>query len=397
MTQTGPTPVNRASVRRRTGRVRSRPVTTPRSGESTLHPTDPKRTTHGSQRVVPWNRAQILRGTQIFVGLTLIGLLVLFLRGRLGTSFEALRHLSLGIVAVGVLQGFADLLMGGWRIQCLVRAFDVDVSLRHAIAANGGNVFLGGLTPSQTGGGAAQIYVLLAAGVRTRVALIASLVSWLGTIVAFLLVGVSILMWQPQSGLPTGYRVFSGATVVIFSSIVFLFLLTLPRPTLYRGRLRAVLGIVPVWGRRWSSSRRIRQAEIGLALFARLMRVALRRHPWRIAAGFALSALIYLNKFLVAWVIVQGLGLQASLAEVLRLQELQYLVVYFAPTPGASGLAELSASQIMQTVVPAASFGSYVILWRTFTLYLPMTWGGLLLTRTFLVRERSDAPPPPAS
>jgi uncharacterized protein (TIRG00374 family) len=334
---------------------------------------------------------------QIFVGLTLIGLLILFLRGRLGTSFEALRHLSLGIVAVGVLQGFLDLLMGGWRIQCLVRAFDVDVSLRHAIAANGGNVFLGGLTPSQTGGGAAQIYVLLQAGVRARVALIASLVSWLGTIVAFLLAGVSILIWQPQSGLPAGYRVFSGATVVIFSCIVFLFLLALPRPTLYRGRVRAALSLLPIWGGRWSRSRRVRQCEIGLALYARLMRAALRRHPWRIAVGIGLSVLIYLNKFLVAWVILQGLHMGAPLAEVLRLQELQYLVVYFAPTPGASGLAELSAAHIMQSVVPAESFGSYVILWRTFTLYLPMTWGGLLLTRTFLVQDKSDAQTPTTS
>jgi hypothetical protein len=110
-----------------------------------------------------------------------------------------------------------------------------------------------------------------------------------------------------------------------------------------------------------------------------------------------MSLLIYLNKFLVAWVILQGLGMPAPLAEVLRLQELQYLVVYFAPTPGASGLAELSAAQIMHPLVPSAVFGAYVILWRTFTLYLPMTWGGLLLTRTFLVRDRSRPPSATAS
>jgi len=373
------------------------PVVRERSNLSTSEP-DPRRSAPPATRSVPWTRAQVVRGAQIFVGLTLIGLLVLFVRGRLGTSFEALRHLSWIIVLVGVAQGFLDLLMGGLRIRVLVQAFGERLTLREGIAANGGNVFLGGLTPSQTGGGAAQLYVLLQAGVRARVALIASLVSWLGTIVAFLLAGLSLVAGSPPLSLPTGYRVFSWATVVIFGLIIAIFLLALPRPTLYRGRARAVLGRVPVWGGRWAASRRVRQFEIGLALYARLMRVAVRRHPWRILTGFVLSALIYFNKFLAAWVVLHGIGLGAPLSEVLKLQELQYLVVYFAPTPGASGLAELSAAQIMQPLVPATHFGSYVILWRTFTLYLPMTWGGLMLTRAFLRRPAgSDVPVPPAA
>jgi uncharacterized protein (TIRG00374 family) len=305
----------------------------------------------------------------------------------MGTSFEALVHLSWFVVVICLAQGCLDLLMGGLRIQVLVQAFGVPVPLRAAIVANGGNVFLGGLTPSQTGGGPAQLYALMQAGVRARVAIIASLVSWLGTIIFFLIAGVSLLFGQANADLPSGYQFFSGATVVVFSTIVAIFLFALPKPTVYRGRLRATLRLVPVWGARLSQSRRVRQLEIGLALYARLMRVAIRQHPLRLLAGLVLSILIYINKFLVAYVILHGLGFPAPLSQVLALQELQYLVVYFAPTPGASGIAELSAAQIMQSVVPTAHFGSYIILWRTFTLYLPMTLGGILLTRTLLGSE----------
>ena len=325
------------------------------------------------------------------------GLLILFVRGRLGTSFEALARLSLPVVLIGLAQGGVDLLMGGLRIQVLVQALGSSVPLRMAIVANGGNVFLGGLTPSQTGGGPAQLYALMHAGVRARVAIIASLVSWLGTIIFFLIAGVSLMAGQSGVELPSGYRFFSGATVVVFSIVVAVFLLALPKPTLYRGRLRAALSVVPVWGRKWSQSRRVRQVEIGLALYARLMRVAIRQHPWRLAVGLLLSILIYLNKFMVAYLILHGLGFPAPLSEVMVLQELQYLVVYFAPTPGASGLAELSAAQIMQSVVPTEHFGSYVILWRTFTLYLPMTLGGILLTRTLLGNTRKSTVQTPAT
>ncbi len=283
--------------------------------------------------------------------------------------------------------------MGGLRIQVLVQAFGGQVRLRNCVVANGGNILLGGLTPSQTGGGAAQLYVLMRAGVRARVAIVASLVSWLGTILVFLIAGISLLVWEPDHGLHGSYRVFSGATVAIFSTIAAVFLLAIPKPTLYRGRLRALLAVLPIWGKSVSQSRQVRRFEIGLSHYARLMRVAIRQHPGRVVGGFLLSGLIYLNKFLVAYVILHGLGLAAPLAEVLYLQELQYLVVYFAPTPGASGLAELSAAEIMRSLVPASEFGPYVILWRTFTLYLPMLFGGVLLARIFL----RSTPKPDAS
>ena len=125
----------------------------------------------------------------------------------------------------------------------------------------GGNVFLGGLTPSQTGGGPAQLYALMHAGVRARVAIIASLVSWLGTIIFFLIAGVSLMAGQSGVDLPSGYRFFSGATVVVFSTIVAIFLFALPKPTVYRGRLRATLAIVPVWGKSWSQSGEVQSGE----------------------------------------------------------------------------------------------------------------------------------------
>ena len=254
----------------------------------------------------PWSRRRVSRGIQVFVGLTLVALLILFVRGRLGTSFTAIAHMSWPIVVLCISQGLVDLLMGGLRIQVLVQAFGSLVPLRMAIVANGGNLFLGGLTPSQTGGGPAQLYALMRAGVSARVALIASLVSWLGTIFFFLLAGLIITVWQPVTDLHGGYRFFSGATVVVFSIIVALFLFAIPKPTLYRGRFRAALSLVPFWGQSWGHSRRVRQLEIGLAMYARLMRVAIRQHPWRLSAGFALSILIYLNKFGMAWVDLDG-------------------------------------------------------------------------------------------
>jgi uncharacterized protein (TIRG00374 family) len=152
--------------------------------------------------------------------------------------------------------------------------------------------------------------------------------------------------------------------------------------------LRRFLAHVPGLRSRLQGSRRFKRLERTLEDFSTLMRRAGRHHPWQIAAGIMLSALIYLNKCLVGWVVLAGLGVAAPLGQVLYLQAVQYLVVYFAPTPGASGLAELSAAAIMQPLMPAAAFGAFVLLWRTFSLYLPMLLGGVLLARDALAGDR---------
>jgi len=55
------------------------------------------------------------------------------------------------------------------------------------------------------------------------------------------------------------------------------------------------------------------------------------------------------------------------------------IVLYFAPTPGASGFAEISAAAIMGAMLPEGHLGAFVVLWRMFSLYVPMALGGTLL------------------
>lgn len=351
----------------------------------------PQDTTEGPRVAAsPWNRRRLLRGAQLFVGLTLAAILVLFARGKLVGTAEELAHLSGWALAVGALQSIFDVLGGGVRIWLLSRAFGYPIGLGTALVANGGNVFLGGITPSQTGGGLAQLYVMKRAGMPVSAALVASLVAFLGTVLVLLAAGLMVVLVRAVK-LPTGLQLFSWATVALFLAIVGLFALSLPAPEVYRGGLRRLFGRLPLVGARLQAWRRVGDLERMLEDFASRIRQAGRRHKLEIAGGFLISALIYGNKFLVAWVVLAGLGLAPPLRDVLYLQELQYLVMYFAPTPGASGLAELSAAEIMKPLVPSHSLGAFVLVWRTFSLFLPMLLGGALLVRHFLSRARPGA------
>ncbi len=327
----------------------------------------------------PWSRRKFVRGLQLFVGFTVAGFLLLFLRGELRGNLSLLFGLPLWALALGLGQGLVDVIAGGLRIFVLSRAFGARISFLDATVANGANILLGGITPSQTGGGAAQMYVMMRAGMSFAVASAASVVGFLGTVVVLLAAGAMGALLHPSFSMPEGFRVFSAGTVALFGTILLLFVLAVPAPGIYMGGLRRVLGRVPRLGPKLRDSAWVAQFEKLLADFAAAVRRGGREQRGMIVLGMLLSAVIYLNKFLVAYVVLRGMGIACQVWDVLYLQELQYLVLYFAPTPGASGVAEFTAEPIMRPLVSTALFTPYVILWRFFSLYVPMILGALLL------------------
>ena len=321
---------------------------------------------------------------QLFVVSTLAAFAFLALRGELSGNLDLLLELPLPFLVILLVQSGLDVFLGGLRIWALTRAFGSPMSLVQANVANGANIFLGGITPSQTGGAAAQLYLLMRSGLPFHIASVVSVVGFLGTVVSLLVAGLVVALVHPGFAFPVGLRFFSAATVSVFSAVLLVFLLAIPVRGKHGGWLRFTARRLPILGPRLARSRSLQRFEATLADFAALVREGgSRRLEW-IAAGLLLSALIYLDKFVVAYVLLHGFGFATPLSEVLYLQVVQCLIMYFAPTPGASGVAEITAARIMSPVVPESHFTAYVILWRTFTLYVPMAVGGLLLLREVL-------------
>jgi uncharacterized protein (TIRG00374 family) len=115
--------------------------------------------------------------------------------------------------------------------------------------------------------------------------------------------------------------------------------------------------------------------------YNRMMKYFLRKGKSAFVIGFILSAAIYINKFTIAWVVLRGLGIDAPYLEVIYTQLILIMIFYFAPSPGAAGLAEISAAEVMKGIVPAEYVGAYVFLWRLFTLLIGLAAGALVMVR----------------
>ncbi len=100
-----------------------------------------------------------------------------------------------------------------------------------------------------------------------------------------------------------------------------------------------------------------------------------------LAAAVPASALAHANKLLAGYVVLRMLDIQVNFIDVLLLQTLITFLLYFAPTPGGSGLAEILSVAVMSIYVPRELIPSYILLWRLVLSYLTVGFGSLIFWR----------------
>ena len=94
-----------------------------------------------------------------------------------------------------------------------------------------------------------------------------------------------------------------------------------------------------------------------------------------IILGSVFSVLFWFSEFIVASAILMGLGLPPSVSQSILSQIIIALVSMLPLTPGAAGVAELSATSLYALFVPTAVLGVFIILWRMIMFYLNIVFG----------------------
>ncbi len=93
---------------------------------------------------------------------------------------------------------------------------------------------------------------------------------------------------------------------------------------------------------------------------------------------------------IMAFLCLRFLGIPvAGVGHFLQTQLCLIFLIYFAPTPGSSGLAEGASMSIMAGIISEGFAPYYNLLWRAMTLYLPAVAGLIFLLRTFFKDARN--------
>ena len=324
-----------------------------------------------------FNRDRMIRGARWFGALTVAGLGILTAVSGRG-ALDVVGHLSPIFLVVAALAAVLDTLIGASRYQIFLRRIRPGVPFSLPIRADLANKFVGAVTPSQTGGGPAQLYVLWKGGIPVPDALSFLAINFLSTMIFFLVAG-GFTAWMFRGAFVSGtvtllirYGFAAFATMGVF---VFVALL---RPDLIERPCRALVAR--------------RGGRGGGALHAGLQWVVdsigryrsactrfVREAPILLLWSMLLTMVLYLNKFSLGYFVLRGLGVEASYLEVLAIQALLQFILYVAPSPGGSGIAELSTAALMARFMDPSLLAAYTFAFRFFLLYLPAAVGCFVL------------------
>jgi len=330
------------------------------------------------------------RGLEVFAAISLVGIAGLLLYGNNLEQFaRAILTLQFGWFVVGIGLASLDWVGGGLRLYVVARHVYPRQSLLGAILASGFTTWAALLTPAQAGGGPMMVYTLKRYGTPLPEAMVASLMTFVATVVFFAIAGPTAIFFGAGQSLSAHGILGSGIDLYDLFKLSLGGFLTLGLGIVtliaFPGIARTLAaGLTRLLARRGRAglADRVAKAEAGVGeAHAAVMRFATPRGMVMAFLAVLLSAAAHANKLAAGWVVLRMLGIHANFADVLLLQTLITFLLYFAPTPGGSGLAELLSAAVMSIYVPRELTPSYILLWRIMVSYLTVGFGSVVFWR----------------
>ncbi len=331
------------------------------------------------------------RGVSLFAAISVAGMIGVFFYSSEVTSLgELLDRIRWEWLFLCVFCApLVDWCVAGFRMWLFAKVIAPTVSYAACVRNCAVGGFMGAATPSQTGGGVAQVYVLVKEGASPGQAVTVLFMTFMSTLIFYVLISVTLLVLSACGELPwLSTPVPFIIATIIFGTLLTLGLLTMARPA----RIQAWLERRSEWLERHEWLRRfVDRVQEGIREGGQGIERIARHEKRRFLASVPITVLVFGNKYFAGYLAARALGLHPPLLELMAMQVVLNVIIYFIPTPGGSGGAELSAAVLMSRFVPQPMLPPFTILWRTATMYLSVVVGGILLIR-YLRREGAASP-----
>jgi hypothetical protein len=326
------------------------------------------------------------RGLQLFAVISIAGVgVVLWVYGdNIAGVARALLHLDWAWMVVGLALSSMDWFGGGTRLWVVARHVHPGVRWRDMVLAGGMSAWGGYLTPFQTGAGPMMIWTMRRGGVRLPEAMTSTFMTFVATVAFFAIAGPLAIYFGAGKSLASHHVVLGISYYDLFRTSLTVFGIL--------GVLMLVAMVFPLGlrnGVHWLATRLERRSRRVAARIEHLRQGIDRAHECMVAFGslkgwlsllwaVILSGPSHANKLLAGYAALRALGIEANFVDILLLQTFITFLLYFAPTPGSSGLAEFLSAAVMQIYLGPAQLPTYTLIWRFINSYATVVVGSLL-------------------
>ena len=332
-----------------------------------------------------------------------LGLAVLFFALSFGTVYFVYHSFSGGqfrvpanLFSPRVIGSLAALLLfyflaDGLRLYCVIRAMEFRVAFTCIFKLVFINFLVSNVTPLATGGGVAQVYFLNRQGMPVGEATAAtSIRTILAALILFTL--TPIILWAEPNlfHLFFHWNLLYGITSISFAYLavfwIILYKIRIVKHCIFQGLyLLNALKIV--------SRERFRtlflKVSRELDLFSCGFKKYFRQNPGWAILSVVFTALFLLLLFSFSIVLIRALGYKVPVLTILAFQVVVTFFMYFAPTPGATGVAEGGYGLLFAQLVQKQDITLLTLSWRFFTIYVGVAIGLLILCREIVKRKKA--------
>ena len=329
----------------------------------------------------------LLRGFEIFLLISLVGYAAVLLYGNNLQGFiESLKRVHWQWLLVGLGLASLDWIGGGLRLWIVARQIHPNPPLGGMILAGGMSAWAAYLTPLQSGAGPMMMYTMRRYGVSLPVAVTSTLMTFIATVAFFAIAGPLAVFFGAGKSLGDKgnvlglslYDLFLGS-LGIFGIIGVLLVLVIFFPRL----VRDLIGWIAIrFGRKSERvAARLEKLQAGLDEGHRSVLAFNTPRGWfALLLATIVSGPSHANKLLAGYVALRAVGIEVNFVDILLVQTLITFLLYFAPTPGASGVAEVLSTLVMSPYMDKSVAPLYTLIWRLILSYYTIAFGFLVFS-----------------
>jgi hypothetical protein len=326
------------------------------------------------------------RGLELFLlGSIVAFAALLFYSDNTSAFFAAIPQIRWEWMLVGLALASMDWLGGGLRLWVLARQIHPRPPFWGLVLAGGMGAWASYLTPLQSGNAPMTIYTMRRHGLQLPVAVTTVLMSFIATVAFFGLAGPIAIMAGAgkslgQHGVLLGislYDLFLGS-LGIFLLLFGVLTLVVIWPAGLHALLKRIAGAIGRRSRRVADRLHLLEKGIDEA-HAAIVRFNSPGGWLSLFWATLISGPSHANKLLAGYVALRAIGIEAHFVDVLLLQTMiSFLLYFFAPTPGGTGIAEFLSAAVMSIYVPRPLTALYTLLWRLVISWFTIIFGSLV-------------------
>ncbi|MFO7818952.1 MAG: lysylphosphatidylglycerol synthase transmembrane domain-containing protein [Halanaerobacter sp.] len=322
----------------------------------------------------------------IFIALSSLSLYVVYKIFGANSNFSVFKSYSLSIFSSLLLLLFLYYIFDGLRLYYVLKTLNTDIDFKHIVKLVFINLFISNVTPFATGGGFVQIYFLNKKGISLGNATAATTIrTVLATMFFFIATPLIILTGESYT------KVIPKETILFYISLFSILYFSFFYIVIFKNRLlKKILYNLLRFIKNKEVISKAKFRELCQNLFEEIdifsdnLNYFLKGSKKDVLSTLISTLLFLLAEFSFSVVLIYGLGYEVSTISIIFMQVIVVFSMYFAPTPGATGVAEGSYSLLFARFVNSSDIVPLIFAWRFLTKYIGMLIGMVLFFTGFV-------------